>query len=436
MSQLLKSIAVSGRGLGHTVHYVAIPFRLFGIIFFSLFLVTLYKGYLTLKGKTATIWRPAKNIILFPLSTRYVVHGVLIGATLFVATNSLKAREIRASDFAEPRLLSALLQGGDGDGEMVETADSLFAKSGRHDSGIGGVSPFDATTEFLDQPEVATSQESSALLKPQLTSTEASDRPRDDVLYYTVQEGDTLSQIATAFRVSINTILWENDLADNDYIQPGQKLTILPTTGVSHRIVSGDTVASLAQKYKADASEILAFNKLTNADQITVDQVLIIPNGSVAAPVAPTPTTRLARLEEQTTGSGYSNTPPPGAQNTGGSGLLWPAISHKINQYLSARHTGVDIDGNTGQPVYAAADGRVELSGWGRGYGLHVIINHGNGMQTLYGHGSKVYVRSGEYVKRGQTIMAIGCTGYCTGPHVHFEVRAGGFRNPLSYLGR
>ena len=95
----------------------------------------------------------------------------------------------------------------------------------------------------------------------------------------------------------------------------------------------------------------------------------------------------------------------------------------------------IDISGNYDSPLYASAAGVVESSGWGSGYGNRVIINHGNGMKTLYGHASKLFVKAGDYISQGQTIAMMGCTGWCTGTHIHFEVIINGSKqNPLSYL--
>lgn len=138
-----------------------------------------------------------------------------------------------------------------------------------------------------------------------------------------------------------------------------------------------------------------------------------------------------------TTSRGFAllNIPPPSRVQSS-SRFLWPTPSKKINQYFGWRHTGLDIDGNYSSPIYAADSGRVERSdSAASGYGLHIVLNHGGGVETLYGHLSKSFVRVGDSVQRGQTIGMMGCTGWCTGPHVHFEVIIGSRKvNPLSYL--
>ena len=134
-------------------------------------------------------------------------------------------------------------------------------------------------------------------------------------------------------------------------------------------------------------------------------------------------------------------------QYTGGE-MLWPVAAsgtvitsnfgmreHPI-QGIVKQHTGLDIAGApTGTPIVAALDGVVTYAGWLGGYGNCVMINHGNGVVTLYGHGNKVVTTVGKQVKQGEIIMEVGSTGNSTGPHCHFEVRINGqYTNPLNYV--
>lgn len=125
--------------------------------------------------------------------------------------------------------------------------------------------------------------------------------------------------------------------------------------------------------------------------------------------------------------------------------LAWPIIGrvsspfgYRIHPILGVRklHTGIDINGSTGTPISAAADGTVILSQTYGGYGRAVVIDHGGGMATLYAHQSSIAVSVGEVVTRGEVIGYVGCTGSCTGPHLHFEVRLNGVPvDPMQYLG-
>ena len=135
------------------------------------------------------------------------------------------------------------------------------------------------------------------------------------------------------------------------------------------------------------------------------------------------------------TGSGY-------IKGSSGSGkvsgnFVWPIGGGKISCYYGSRgHRGLDIAAPYGTPIYASAAGRVVVSGWYYSYGKCVVIDHGNGVRTLYGHNSSLNVSVGQYVDKGQKIAGCGSTGYSTGNHLHFEVQInGGTRNPLNYIG-
>lgn len=120
-----------------------------------------------------------------------------------------------------------------------------------------------------------------------------------------------------------------------------------------------------------------------------------------------------------------------------------PQDAHRVSSTFGARvmggrseqHQGLDLAAPTGTPVYATGAGLVTKAGWGTGYGQYVEINHGNGYLTRYGHASRLHVQVGDRVTAGQQIANVGCTGRCTGPHLHYEVvKDGQRRNPASYL--
>jgi murein DD-endopeptidase MepM/ murein hydrolase activator NlpD len=120
------------------------------------------------------------------------------------------------------------------------------------------------------------------------------------------------------------------------------------------------------------------------------------------------------------------------------SGLIWPVsgpITSPFGWRWGRMHEGVDIGASTGTPIHAAAAGTVVYSGWMDGYGNLVVIDHGNGLATAYGHQSAIAAGMGAIVSQGETIGYVGCTGHCTGPHLHFEVRINGTPvDPLRYL--
>jgi len=235
---------------------------------------------------------------------------------------------------------------------------------------------------------------------------------------YVVRDGDSLSQVAQMFGVSVNTIVWANNLRSATAISPGQTLVILPVSGLKYEVKKGDTLAKIAKKYKGDLDEIATFNGLENNASLAVGEEIIIPGGEMAVTVSAS--TRSSALKGTTgpTFSGYYTNPVPGGSRTQG--------LHGYN--------AVDIGARAGTPVAAAASGVVILSregGWNGGYGSYIVISHDNGTQTLYAHNSSNIVGVGQTVRQGQVIGYVGSTGRSTGPHVHFEVR--GATNPFAY---
>ena len=244
---------------------------------------------------------------------------------------------------------------------------------------------------------------------------------RHGILTYEVREGDTAGQIAANFGVSLNTILWANNLKSGSLIKPGQELIILPISGVRHLVKKGDTLSSIATKYKASLEEITAFNNLANDQALIEGQELIIPDGqlasasvsSVAANTGLNPMT--IDISSWPSLKGYFVYPVSGGYNTG--------ILHYYN--------AVDIVNSCGTPIYASADGIImeAKKGWNGGYGNYIKIQHYNGTLTVYGHLGNLYVKEGDKVSQSQTIGTMSDTGHATGCHLHFEVR--GAQNPF-----
>ncbi|OGZ45116.1 MAG: hypothetical protein A3J54_04540 [Candidatus Ryanbacteria bacterium RIFCSPHIGHO2_02_FULL_45_13b] len=239
----------------------------------------------------------------------------------------------------------------------------------------------------------------------------------DRITLYTVREGDNMSVIARMFGVTVNTILWANNIRSSNLIKAGDVLVILPISGVKHTIKKGDTLASIAKEYHGDVEEISAFNGLQANASITVGEEIIIPNGEI---VLPTPlrsgkTRTIASGGSLQSVAGYFARPVVGVRSQG------------IHGY-----NGVDLASSCGSPIYASAAGTVIVSkayGWNGGYGNYLVITHANGTQTLYAHNTSNVASVGQYVAQGQTIATVGSTGRSTGCHVHFEVR--GAKNPF-----
>ncbi len=238
---------------------------------------------------------------------------------------------------------------------------------------------------------------------------------------YTVRDGDTLAQIAKMYGVSVNTIVWSNNLSGKS-IQLGQTLTILPISGIAHTAKKGDTLKSIAKKYKTDAFELALFNDLNEDDMIADGVIITIPEGETV--VVPSAAGKIPEKTFKTTVAHDTNGPEfPGYYVRPTSGIKTQGL-HGYN--------GIDIGSPSGTPIYAAAAGDVIISrnsGWNGGYGNYVVISHSNGTQTLYGHMKEVIVAVGDQVYQGQIIGYVGNTGRSTGPHLHFEIR--GARNPF-----
>lgn len=236
-----------------------------------------------------------------------------------------------------------------------------------------------------------------------------------EISVYTVRSGDTPSQIAEMYDVSVNTIYWANDI-ENGVIQPGETLVILPITGVRHVVKDGETLSTIAKKYDGDLEEILDYNQLASVDDLSVGDTVVVPNGEAQSTPKRVATAKPTSVSGNVSSGGGFSHPVPGARRTQG-----------IHGY-----NAVDLAAPAGTSIRAAAAGEVIISkssGWNGGYGRYIVIRHANGSQTLYAHNSSNSVGVGAYVAQGQTIGYVGSSGKSTGPHVHFEVR--GARNPF-----
>ncbi|MBL7159880.1 peptidoglycan DD-metalloendopeptidase family protein [Candidatus Microgenomates bacterium] len=255
------------------------------------------------------------------------------------------------------------------------------------------------------------------------TKTVISQKPRDKVMIYKVQTGDTLSLIAQKFGISVDTIRWaNNNLSEKAKLKIDQELKIPPVTGIVVKVSRGETIYSLAKKYQTDAQNIVnfPFNDFDDLDTfaLNIGQILIVPDGVPPKEKPIIIQTPLAPLLAGGTGQ-----------------FAWPT-GGRVTQRPVWYHMAVDIANKEAPGIAAAESGVVSyVAQQTYAYGYHVIIDHGNGLQTLYAHLSQIYVASGESVGRGQIVGKMGSTGRSTGTHLHFEVRKNGVAvNPLPYL--
>ncbi len=253
---------------------------------------------------------------------------------------------------------------------------------------------------------------------------------------YIVEEGNSLSLIADKFGISLDTLLWANDLNKSSLLKIGQQLIILPVSGVIYHVKSGDTISEIAQKYKGKTDEMVAFNNLSNEGDIYIGDIIIVPNGLIPAPVIQYTAPVTVPLAD--------------------SYFICPIASCRITNGLHF-YNAVDFSNygdktspwyhQCGEPIRAAAAGTVlkvkitsSTSRWAFGGAGNTIsiVHHLNGgdVVTSYGHILLSLVNPGQLVKQGDIIAYMGGqpytsgAGMSTGCHVHFGVS--GARNPFA----
>ncbi len=256
---------------------------------------------------------------------------------------------------------------------------------------------------------------SPVLISPKVLGILGDFEEKKEIFEHIVQPGDNLSKISEKFNISLNTLLWANDLNTNSIIKPGESLIILPISGVLHHVKKGETLSEIAKKYQGDVAEIISFNEIPGED-IFVGDILIIPDGKLP----PKPRYSQSAISQIPLASSYFIFPTQGKISQG---LHW--------------YNAVDIANGCGNPVYSAAEGEV-LSvkyGYNLGAGNYIKILHTNGAVTFYGHLGNILVAASQSVSQGHIIGLIGGkpgtpgAGRSTGCHLHFEVR--GARNPF-----
>lgn len=296
---------------------------------------------------------------------------------------------------------------------------------------------------MVSLPIYAHAKYSHALVRKVVPRTVIPSRPSLEVKSYTVELGDSVFEIASNFKIKPETLLWANydQLNDNpDMVSIGMSLNIPPIDGVYYQWQDGDTVQSIATRFEAKIDDILNWSgnnlDLTEPTKSPGEWVMV-PGGhrefrQWIIPVIPR---GAAGVSKSVYGAGACEGGYEGAFGSGG--FIWPAGNHSLsgNDYWSG-HLGIDIAAGEGAPIYAADSGVVVFSGWATGgYGNMVMVDHGNGYQSVYAHLSNASASCGRSVGQGQIIGYSGSTGNSTGAHLHFEVRyLGGFVSPWYVL--
>jgi LysM repeat protein len=268
-------------------------------------------------------------------------------------------------------------------------------------------------------------------------------RGRSTVITYTVEKGDTLFGIAENFGLKPETVLWGNYnvLKDNPHVlYPDQALNILPVDGTYHYVTEGNTIEQIAKFYGVTPREVIDWpgnNLDPDKPVLTPNTWLVIPGGQRELKSWEVPQILRSTRVGGAASNNFGQCPGGYTGAVGVGAFVWPADNHSLSGYdFSAIHHGLDIRARQGNSIYATDGGVVVYAGWNDfGYGNLVVIDHGNGWQSVYGHLSQWNVTCGQSVFQGNLIGLAGNTGRSSGAHLHFELRYNGaYVNPWTVL--
>jgi len=266
------------------------------------------------------------------------------------------------------------------------------------------------------------------LMQPAIQTKRGSRENITEVIEILTESGDTIWTIAQKYGISVETIVQNNNIKNPSRLKTGQKLVILPVDGLLHKVKEKENISSIAKKYKIEKEKIITQNDLEKEKNLKIGQKIIIP-GYIKKSIKKIPTKRRIYTASANISSGKDY----------GGRLFFPCQG-RYTQFYHYGHYAVDIAKNGGSPIWSAEGGKVTKAqgGWNGGYGNIVIIDHGNGIKTLYAHLKEIYVNVGQHVARGQAIGYMGNTGRVygrTGIHLHFEVIVKGVKkNPIAYF--
>jgi murein DD-endopeptidase MepM/ murein hydrolase activator NlpD len=365
----------------------------------------------------------------------YALHGLLLALAVAAVVTAVAG----GVTYSEPTTVASIEPGPVAEARagylkpaaLISTVPSLIA---RHEAEI-------AATTASPAPEPEATEEAAATTAPE---------PAPSFFTYTIQPGDTMGGIATNYGISEAYLLWNNPLvsADPDLLYIGSTLVVPSVDGIVYNVTLGDTLGDIAAYYDVTIDSIISFepNALTSPDSLIDGTVLVIPGGVPPPTAAPVPVEDTAPVPGPVPASDDYDPPAPqpapAPAPVASVGFIWPYYGPVTTYFGESTgynyHKGIDLDGfgNWGAPIAAAASGTVVLAAWDSwGLGYHVIVDHGNGFRTTYAHLSDIWVGQGQWVNQGETVGALGSTGYSTGAHLHFELWAGGVPvNPLGYL--
>lgn len=256
--------------------------------------------------------------------------------------------------------------------------------------------------------------------------------PNHNFQIHVVSRGETPNVIADQYSISSETLLGGNPWLsqESNSLQAGAELVILPVDGVLHEVQPGETLASISESYQIPVEDIVAYpsnNLEAPFYRLVPESQILIPGAQIGQFYWTAPKT--------VAGSGNQNW-----QIIGTGSFIWPVVGRCLTQFYWFGHPGIDVGLAEGSAVVAADHGTVTYASWAAGtyfdYGNLIVLNHGNGYETLYAHLSNINVYPGQLVRQGEFIGSTGNTGRSSGPHIHFEIRLNDFRDdPLFYLG-
>lgn len=315
----------------------------------------------------------------------------------------------RTGDFsvpAEPATVADLTPAVDGIDTLAGISDRTVA-----------VQP-QPTAEVAPAVQAATSEASQETVEA-ATKQVAEANKWPEIYTHTIRSGETLSDIARAYGIDIDTILAANSIPDPNRIRVGETLSIPNVKGVIHTVQRGESLWNIANYYEVSMQTILDANDIDNPNRLQIGQKLVVPGAQALE--------ALRQREAIVSPSGQL------LRN-----FSWPTtgrISSRFGERWGRMHNGLDIAVPTGTPIRAAAAGTITYAGSMGTYGILVMIDHGHGVETRYAHLSRVAVRVGQRVARGDVVAYSGNTGNSTGPHLHFEIRRNGAAlDPLDFL--
>lgn len=317
---------------------------------------------------------------------------------------------------------------------------------------VPNLRPEPPLTQSTYHPETADPAE-------ELLTVQTFKRPRP-FLVHTIQRGETIGQIARQYQTLPSLLEQLNPGAQKRPLPAGGTLLVVPNPDtLVYEAEPGDSIEGIAARYEIRVQDV---TRLTDRGVLQIGERLLLtgakplierPRVEVAsreaegrrtpasapgpAPAAVAPAAAVVAPAPAPTPTPVPEAPPPVARNPS-TGWIWP-VQVPILQFTEfgadGGHLGLDMAAGAGTPVMAARSGTVVSAGWHDGYGWNVIVDHGDGIQTRYAHGSQLYVSKGEWVEQGQVLLPMGSTGRSTGPHLHFEVIVNGrVVDPRGYL--